>query len=1277
MYKKILYAVILLLAGASIQYLNAEQSVTAGNIQWNIWPSSNTWDYNTKGYGCSYHIIDLPHNGSRSLVGRYDSTGDHDTLIYFVLYRCQLLDPTDKGVNPTEDFINTYIHKIYVRNDIRIPLLSIDRIASFCSTHSCDAGWIPISEDSLGTAGFIQDSAFATIISTDSSNLIVNIDSICDSMWAGIETYLAAPINPLLNATSPQYLNNLYGEYRFVINKQDGGIDELKPVFGVYSPFFINIWKNSQTGEVEKWYEYDLEFFPKKLTIYNKQGDDLIKWERPYQYVLTVKKNIPDAYIAPTQSTVPGTLCTWIEDTVVVNFDHRGSLFPIHITDDVVNESRNSYLYGHYILQPGSIHNESTYYSIMDSTHVVGIADDIDTFDTFSYGAAYYIHHSGLAQAFNTTTYPLENTTTHFLAWLPGEIKAYGYNGDVKTADSPPYLFHYVRHNPYFNAEIFNRDSLPWVKVLHSQYYYLVMEVKIVRPHDGKDTTTVYISWVNSSDVANDGFDTLASEGRSWKLWWQDPYVLLGGKYDSLFVDTVSYAFSWKPFIQLHRVGDTLFWNSFLTDNYRSSVLQINYIVWQNANGPSIPIPDTTADTFLVMPGIDSTTCFMFQVQYNDNNLSYTSEPALTWYPILKGYIDNDVYVVTWPECSCADSYEIWWKKDSTDYRWNIDTVYETYYKIKDTSELAVKVRGMNGEMPMAWGIIGHLNPPTQLRANFSWQNRLLITWNDNSNMEDGYLLEYKFDSQTTWIQNWLPANSNSYVVDSSNLSNYQTIYVRVHPILYANPIDKAGDIYIGKGDSISAFIYFRVLADSSYITNDLAGCSIYNKEATLITEDEKVYTLGQNSVVENGKGIESSIDVNNSCNFVTLWNTGDSLLIQMSSDTQSHPIYEVEDSRFQRISGIAVNIDSSSNLHVAALLLDDNPHYIVERPLLLYGSGPYSDIVWDTVFSMPFIKREMDMYGIASTPDGVHTLINYSIDSVLYTCKINSGKVDSIFVWGNYKSIYNPVYWPSTGSFWFAYLDSTNTLGLISIPIDFSAALVSNWKHSLPVEGNVYIAPTISGSYLGVAAPFPMPFSPIGSSSANAVELSLLNYETNDSIHEIRTISINTTERIDNFMGFLSFIEIDTIPDTSHSPIPESQSISIDTIWRGYVSYRGEDSLYHIDSFNVTLGTNSIKGGIQSSQSSFVPPHVDFNRTVLNSKKENLELAIYSPAAQNGSVEIYDITGRKIWHKQLSFSRNSVNRVRISFKRFPQGVYFVRVKMGDTLFTRKILSIR
>ncbi|GEM_PF-6630466 len=1289
MYKKLLYMVVVLLLGVSTQYLGADQSIVSGDIEWLIFPSSNTWDTANVGYGCRYHIMDKETvivNGTardtlRWLYGKFDvnSAGD-TTLTYFVLYRFRLLDTTNTEVETVSKFIKTSIHKIEIKDDFEIPLIhNLSYIGKICTDttripdDSCKQ-WIPIGADDL------PDTVVTfTLLNSLSNTYNLDVDSLCDSMWAGTELYLSYPIN-LLDTYSDTNLNNTYGEYKFTIIHR-GGLDSLKPGFSVYAPFFYTKIDSSL------WYEYDLEFFPRKIRIYQLSSSKpdssrLIWYERPYlYYATTIEPNVPDSFSSGSV-LINDTLLTWEEDTIPITIN--GTI--IHATDNV-DISREKYYYGHYINSPGSIKIGGDLLKVPERFLILPSSNSSDT-NTITYRIK--VHHRGLETTFNTLEHNLDEKSTHFFLWLPGEIKTYAYNG-IGPFNDKPVLFHYVRHNNIFSTTIFNNDTLPHTEVIHSSHYYLVLKINVVKKRAADSlkilNDSLKLSWVSKKDIERE-FSNLAS-CRAWDRWWQDPHVLLSGQYDSLFADTVLFSFDWKPYIQLFRRGDTLFWNSFRLTTTDTNYLKIKYIVWKNANGQTISIPDTTEDTFLVIPGVSDTTRFMFQVQYNalphnyivpPHSLSYTSEPALTWYPSLK--VNSD-YVVTWPKCPCADFYEVWTKKASSE-DWSIDTTKDTYYEIPgyNKEETIVKVRALKGQFPMAWGIIGHLNPPTNVKAkliqaDFSWQNGVVhVTWTDNSNMEDGYLLEYKFDSQSTWIQKWLPVNSTFYDIEVSHLSNYRTMYVKVYPVLYANPIDKAGDIYIGKGDPTSAFIYFRVLADSSYITNNLAGCSLYNKKATLITEDMKVYTLGSNGVVENGKGIESSIDVNENCDFVTLWNTGDSLLVQISSDTQSYSIYKVEDS--SKIHGVAVNIDESNNIHVAVLLLEDN----LRKTLLLYGKGPYNGITWDTVFSAPFIK-EMDMYGIASTPNGNHILINYSIDGILYTCKLDSGSV-FIFIWPKYhiwgknlKNIYNPIYWPSTGNFWFAYLDVNDTLGLISIPIDSSEALVSNWKHYLPVEGNVHIAPTISSSYLGVAAPFPLLFSPIGNSLANAVELSLLNYETNDSIHQLRTISINTTERIDNFMGFLSFIKIDTIPDTLRSSIPGSQSILIDTIWRGYVSYRGEDSLYHVNSFNVTLNANSAKGGIQSAQGSLVFPYVDFNRTILNSKKEDLELSIYSPGAQSGSIEIYDITGRKIWDRKISLSRNSVKRVRISFKRFPQGVYFVRVKMGYRLFTKKILSIR
>ncbi|RKY97711.1 MAG: hypothetical protein DRQ10_08230, partial [Candidatus Hydrothermota bacterium] len=281
MYKKVLKVIIFL--GLSMLHTpnaKSEESIIVNGIEWKIFPSSNSWKYADRfgGYGSNYHVVDLEAvinkdttiNGIdttlqetvRLVVGRFKKIkkngyssmiGVIDTLTYFVLYRFRMLDSTKAGVDTTINTrLRSYIHKIGISRDaFSIPLIEIDSIASLCSNSICDT-WLPISEDSLAAdSSLMTKKKTLSQLQQDGFNLFV--DPLCDSMWAGVEFYLARPINPMERYSDTSELNNIYGEYKFVIHHRNG-IDSLKDGFGVYSPFFIRKW------DEDNWYEYDLEF---------------------------------------------------------------------------------------------------------------------------------------------------------------------------------------------------------------------------------------------------------------------------------------------------------------------------------------------------------------------------------------------------------------------------------------------------------------------------------------------------------------------------------------------------------------------------------------------------------------------------------------------------------------------------------------------------------------------------------------------------------------------------------------------------------------------------------------------------------------------------------------------------------------------------------------------------------------------------------------------------------------------------------------------------------
>ena len=1258
MYKKILAITLVVLISSSA--MANDQSVVFNGITWGIFPSNNVWRYaeHAKIYGSYYHVLDLPLSNSdsvRRVVGRFSIAGNDTTLTYFVLYKIRLLDTTTNWIDANSDpFLTTFIHKIYIHDDFTIPLIMVDSISTLCyfsSTLGC-IEWLPISEKTLiDTPGWVNPAVKINELSSHFKKVVV--DPLCDSMWAGGELYLSYPINPMPNYNDYDRLNNIYGEYKFVIYHR-GGLDSLKPVSGVYSPFFYRCWGENTDGICDNGicYEYDLEFFPRKTRIYDTNNDTdpphLIWWEKPYLYATTVEHDLPDVIDSISNDTL---LMTWDDDTVTLT---RDTLYEIHVTDGI-NTADNKYLYGHYIVAPGAIKDNIGNYHTIKELYQLRDKDG----QTITSSANVIIHHAGLGTAFNTLEQPLGDISTHFFLWLPGEIKAYGYNGNVDEPETKHPLFHYVRHNNLFNATIFNKDSLPQLKILHSSYYFLILKITITK---SDSNSSIRISWVSKEDVERDGFHNLSSSG-SWKAWWQNPHVLLGGEYDSLFADRVGFTFHWKPYMQILARGDTLYWNSL-----PSRETDVKYIYSDNPSSLVIHVPDTTSDTFAVIPEMDSTTCFEFQVKYETENGSFISAPALTWYPRVKVlYRKKGQSKIEWPHCPCADFYEVWWKSNSTSAEWNIDTTNFTSFSLEVGEEFAAKVRAVKNQMPMAWGVTGNLVPPSNLQASLIdiWGDNITlhVTWEDNSKIEDGYWLKYNFND--TWHDTLLTPNSTScniYINDAN--PSPDSVEIKIYPILYANPIDRAGDIYMGEGDSVTIFPYLYVISDTSYIVNDLA-LGNGRKAVTIVTSDTTVYTFVENSNYgKNGKGIESCIGVDTDGNFITLWNTGHTLWLQSSSDMGYDSIYSVNDTSNEAISGIAIDVDTMNNLHIAGLLLHYNslhdPAYI-DKVLLLCGHGNISELEWDTVISYNGAKA-VDLYGIASALDGSSVIINYSIDDGLYTCKTSN---DTIIAWKEMKKVYNPVYWPATEKFWFPYVDNNDTLRFMSMD-SYNRTSSPDWGYHYPNNSQSVYAfiPSNGPDNLSLA---------LTENSSHYIDPSIARIFLfrNDSgaFSQVATAQIGTTGNIDRLLGFISSIETEIIPDT-HKP-------HIDTLLTGYISYKGNDSFHYLESFRFNISEGSVAGGPQGTGNSMLPS-ISLNKIVLNGKKDKLELVIFSPNPEDEIVaHIYDIAGRELWRKQIVHTENRVYKVPISLKHLPQGVYFVHVKIGNRVFTRRILSIK
>ncbi len=754
-----------------------ETHIKSDAADWLVFPSNNIWVYASSGktYGARYSFVSMSHD---SIIGRYSSGRGGDTLIYFVLYRIQMLDPIGSNVSVEDGYIATYIHKIFVRDRIRIPLIDIDTIARRCAG-GCRQ-WLPLpprhasrwAELNKSVAGLAED------------GFSVHLDDACDSMWAGVELILADPINPMRSYRDTAHLNNAYGLYRFEIAHRNG-IDSLKPVLGVYSPFLYRCWSQNRRKVC---YEYDLEFFPPVTVSYELNGKAVLRYLRPQLYatVSSDRELFPDTVRLPNWISKTA-LKSWSPDTLTVRLPDDLTL---RITDDNTDywpqRGRQKAFYGHYILQPAVLRDSRNgrFYAVRDSFFLCGDGR------CYPFESRALIHHTGGTTPFNTVNHALTDTSTHYLLWLPDEIKAFGYNGKDHPPTGKPLLFHYVRRNPMFEARIFNLDSVPSLKILHSQRYFLLLEVKIVRKNGRK---SIYISWVGRDDVLEQGF-TVLGRSSSWKKWWQDPDVLLNGRYDSLFADTVKFRFSWQPHLEFAVRGDTLFWNPL-----PSRGNSISYSIRKSAAEPYT----TTSDTFMVIHDLTDTTCIRHAVTYRSNAMQFRSEEAITWLPKLDiERLSRHRFRLRWNGCHDADFYEVWWKTDRMS-DWEIDTTVNPGFELRSSGEFIAKVRGVKGQVPMSWGIVGRLNAPEGLeivRKRVSGDAVLIeVRWDDSSMMEDGYVLEYQREDGSERHRLILPPNSTRFEL---KVNRNDGLRVSIRPYIIANPTDHHGQIYEGSAAS-------------------------------------------------------------------------------------------------------------------------------------------------------------------------------------------------------------------------------------------------------------------------------------------------------------------------------------------------------------------------------------------------------------------------------------------------------------------------------------------
>ncbi len=744
---------------------------------WLVFPSNNIWLYASRGktYGARYSFVSMSRD---SILGRYSSSRDGDTLIYFVLYRIQMLDPSGSNVRVDDGYIATYIHKIFVRDRFRIPLIDIDTVARRCAS-GCHQ-WLPLSPRHGSRWAELNKS----VSGLAGDGYTVHLDEACDSMWAGVELILADPINPMRSYNDTAHLNNGYGLYRFEIVHRNG-IDSLKPVLGVYSPFLYRCWPQNRRKIC---YEYDLEFFPPVTASYELMGSTILSYLRPQLYatVSSDRKLFPDTVRLPNWVSKTA-LRSWLSDTLTVRLPNDLTL---RITDDNTDywpqRGRQKSFYGHYILQPAVLRDgqNGRFYTVRDSFFLCG-GGRCDAFETRT-----PIHHTGGTTPFNTVNHALTDTSTHYLLWLPDEIKAFGYNGKAHAPTGDPMLFHYVRRNPVFETRIFNMDSVPSLKILHSQRYFLLLEVKIVRKAGQK---SIYISWVGRDDVLEQGFTALGRLS-SWKKWWQDPDVLLDSRYDSLFADTVKFRFSWRPYLEFTERGDTLFWNPL-----PSRGNSISYSIRKSESEPYA----TTSDTFMVIHDLIDTACIRYTVTYRSSDMQSRSEEAATWLPKPDiEQLSRHRFKLRWNRCRYADFYEVWWKTDGMS-DWEIDTTANPYFDLRSRGEFIAKVRGVKGQVPMSWGIVGRLNAPDGLeimRKRVIDDSVLIeVRWDDSSKMEDGYVLEYQSENDSERHRLTLPPNSTRFEL---KVNRNEGLRVLIRPYIIANPTDHHGQIYEGPAAS-------------------------------------------------------------------------------------------------------------------------------------------------------------------------------------------------------------------------------------------------------------------------------------------------------------------------------------------------------------------------------------------------------------------------------------------------------------------------------------------
>lgn len=162
----------------------------------------------------------------------------------------------------------------------------------------------------------------------------------------------------------------------------------------------------------------------------------------------------------------------------------------------------------------------------------------------------------------------------------------------------------------------------------------------------------------------------------------------------------------------------------------------------------------------------------------------------------------NDVKL-TWAPCADASSYEVYYKK-STSNTWTVDTTNDTSYKIYNLSQntkydfkvLAYctyetqTIRG-NSKSTSCY-IVPNLSAPSKVSASLYGYDDVKVSWSKVSNAK-GYKVYYKTSSEKSY--KYKGTTTKTYM-NFANLSDGVKYYFKVVPCTYVNKTYLADDSY-------------------------------------------------------------------------------------------------------------------------------------------------------------------------------------------------------------------------------------------------------------------------------------------------------------------------------------------------------------------------------------------------------------------------------------------------------------------------------------------------